>query len=366
VKVVFVIAESGSGKSVACYKRLMSNKAAGGFSFILTDEVISLSLSLEQAIEKSLAQLHPSLVLGCGSAALHLASPARRLLLTVEDINKSGRGAALIEKIVRWQGDKSKQDSAISWQMLCPVWPQVMASLDDDVRKRINSQAIVGSVFSAKEGAEAVETRLALEDRSMTKLEATKISESLGHDPLLIALYDPANAPDPSQTIAQFIEGRLQKLSVVRGEFSAAEYGKALSDLAISILLNRQIEPSSTNLLTWPSLSDHVTALRHLVQQKDVIRFTGPSTAEKLAFRHDRVREWLLARAAFELMSEKMLPDNIAAEPYFASDFRSCFSYGGKQPTRAGLFLAPFQCYDITKPDSHRDRAQFLVEHSHL
>lgn len=321
-QIVYIIADSGLGKSVACYKRLRANLSAGGFSLILADEAIASSLSLEQAVERTLAQIHPSLMTGCGSAALQLSCPSRRLLLTVEDINRSGRGAALIEKITRWESDKSKKDGTASWQLLCPVWPQVMSSLSEDARRRINNnRAVVGFVFSPEEGAEAVERRRALEGRSVTKLEAAYISEALGHDPLLIALHDPANAPDTSRTIAHFVETSLQRLAAARGEFSPAEYRNVLSNLARTMLLNRQMEPGWIELIRWPALAGHAAEIRHIVHQGDVIRLVGPSTAEKLAFRHDRVREWLLACAAFDLVRMKVMPDDIAAEPYFAEIF---------------------------------------------
>jgi hypothetical protein len=319
-QIVFVIGESGSGKSIACYKRLSANAAAGGFSIILTDEAIASSLSLEQALEKSLLQLHPSLIAGCGGTALQLSRSDRRLMVAIEDINRSGLGAALIEKVARWQSDKSK-DGTSSWQLLCPVWPQVMSSLGDEARKRINSRAIVGTVFSPEEGAEAVERRRALGGRPVTRLEAASISEALGHDPLLIALHDPASTPDTAQTIGQFIETSLQRLAATKGEFSAAEYGQALGALATTMLLNRQMEPGWIELLAWPALTSHAASLRHLVHQGEIVRLTGPSTSEKLAFRHDRVREWLLAGAASEFLRANSMPTDIAAEPYFAEIF---------------------------------------------
>lgn len=320
-QVVFVIAESGSGKSIACYKRLLANSLAGGFSLILTDEAIESSLSLEQAVEKTLTQLHPSLMVGCGGVALQVSNANRRLLLAVEDINRSGRGAALVEKISRWDSVKSKEDRASSWQLLCPVWPKVMSSLGEEARKRVNNRAVVGTVFSADEGAKAVERRRELCGSPVTKLEAAQISEALGQDPLLIALHDPRSTPDTLQTIAQFVESSLQRLAAAKGEFSAAEYGKALVDLAKTMLLNRQMEPSWLALLAWPALTGHAPALRHIVHQGDVIRLAGFSTDEKLAFRHDRVREWLLAQVAFDLLRANAMPDEIAAEPYFAEVF---------------------------------------------
>ncbi|CAE6732681.1 hypothetical protein [Paraburkholderia nemoris] len=320
-QVVFVIAESGSGKTVACYKRLLANSLAGGFSLIVTDEAIESSLSLEQAVEKALTQLHPSLMAGCGGAALQLSNPNRRLLLTVEDINRSGRGAALIEKISRWDSVKNKGDGESSWQLLCPVWPKVMSSLGEEARRRVNNRAVAGTVFSADEGAKAVKLRRELSGRPVSNLEAAQISDALGQDPLFIALHDPINTPDTLQTIAQFVESSLQRLTAARGEYSAAEYGKALADLAKTMLLNREMEPSWLALLSWPALAGHAPALRHIVHQGDVIRLAGLSADEKLAFRHDRVREWLLAQAAFDLLRANAMPDEIAAEPYFAEVF---------------------------------------------
>ena len=176
-------------------------------------------------------------------------------------------------------------------------------------------------MFSADEGAEAVGRRRALDGLPVTKLEAARISEALGHDPLLIALHHPGLSPDTAQTIAQFIEVALQRHAATTGEFSAGEYGKALSGLAGAMLLRREMEPGWIELLEWPALSGYAAALRQLTSQGDIIRRAGPSFAEKLAFRHDRVREWVLADAAFNLIRAKAIPDEVAAEPFLAEVF---------------------------------------------
>ena len=333
--IVFIIANSGSGKSVSCYKQLLANAAAGGFSLILTDQVIASSLSLEQAVEQALVQLHPSLVAGCGVVALTLSSPSRRLLLTVEDLNRSGRGAALIERIAQWGSDRRTTNSPSSWQLLCPVWPQVMSSLNEDARRRIGSRVVVGTVFSADEGARAVERRHC---RRVSILAAAKISEALGRDPLLIALHDPVNAADPSRTIAQFVETNLQRLAATKQEFSAAEYRKSLTSLARMMLLNRQLEPSWPALISWPILDGHAPRLRHMLHQRDLVRLAGPSTGEYLAFRHDRVRDWLLSQAAFELLHSNDMDVETAAEPFFAEIFGRALSHHKVSANDISLF----------------------------
>lgn len=314
-QIVFVVAESGLGKTVACYKRLRKNHDAGGFSLVLTEEVIASSLSLEQAVEKSLLQLDPSLMVGCGEIALKMSAQSRRLLLTVEDINRSGSVARLIEKISRWESDK---DSLFFWQLLCPVWPKLIPSLSDEERKRISDMVVAGTAFSGDEGANAVEHRYKLLGYPITKLDATKISDALGRDPLLIALHDPARAPNTLGVIAQFTEASLQRLTTIKNEFSPAEYSNALIKLAKMMLLKRQLEPSLLALSEWPELISHVPLLRHVVHHGEVIRLVGSSTNEKIVFRHDRVREWLLVQAAFDMLHTNTLPEEIIAEPHFA------------------------------------------------
>lgn len=314
--VLFVIADSGGGKSVACYKRLRDNLDEGAFSLVLSDDDVAGSATLDHALEKALLRLHPALAAGCGSAALQLGTAAQRLVITVEDINRSGRGATLIGQIARWS--EGRTAGANGWQILCPVWPQVLSSLSDDARKRISANAVFAQALSKEEGTRAIQRRRSCQGRTISQFDAAAISEALGRDPLLIALHDPDAAPTPDGTIGQFVESSLQRLSATRQEYSAAEYRKALRSVAKNMLLRRELDPEWLTVLGWPELSSDFAALRHLVHHGEIIRSSGPSSGEKLAFRHDRVREWLLADGFSELLNSGQPVDDIVSEPFFA------------------------------------------------
>lgn len=192
-RALFLIADSGRGKSVACYKRLRRNLDNGAFSLVLSDDDVAGSATLDQALETALRKLHPALAPGCGGAARQLGTPGQPLTITVEDINHSGRGASLIERIARWsEGTTAGSDG---WQIICPVWPQVMSSLSDDARKRISEKAVFAPPLSKDEGTLAVQRRRSRQGRTISEFDAAAISEALGHDPLLIALHDPDSAP---------------------------------------------------------------------------------------------------------------------------------------------------------------------------
>lgn len=314
--VLFVVADSGGGKSVACYKRLRDNLDGGAFSLVLSDNDVAGSTTLDHAIEKALRRLHPALAPSCGTAALQLGTVARRLVITVEDINRSGRGATLVGQIARWS--EGRTAGADGWQILCPVWPQVLSSLSDDERKRISANAIFAQALSKEEGTRAVQQRRSCQGRTISQFDAAAISEALGRDPLLIALHDPDAAPTPDGTIGQFIESSLQRLSATRQEYSAAEYRRALRGVAKNMLLRRQLDPEWLAVLGWPELSSDFAALRHLVHHGEIIRVSGPSSGEKLAFRHDRVREWLLADGFSELLNSDQPVEDLVSEPFYA------------------------------------------------
>src|SRR6185437_7960725 len=148
---IFIIAESGLGKSVACYKHLTRHIETGGFGLVLTHDVVSSSLTVEEAVEKTLRRLHPTLVNGAGVDALTLSSAGRPLTLVVEDINKSGQATLLLERLAKW-GSHGRVDDVTEplnrsigqrRKLLCPVWPQIVSSLSDANNKLINSMAVI-------------------------------------------------------------------------------------------------------------------------------------------------------------------------------------------------------------------------------
>jgi hypothetical protein len=328
--VAFVVAESGLGKSVACYKRLDQHIGAGGFGLILTHQVISSSLTIEQAIESTLRQLHPALTAGAALDALAFCSSDRPLMLVVEDINKSGEAQFLAEKLAKWssfgQADPatnspSRASMRECWRLLCPVWPQVIASLSDANLKLVQSLAVIGAPFTMREGGEAVLRRAESKGAFLSSLEAEAISEALGSDPLLIALHDhePGLRPQPESVIERFIDASVRRLAFERSEYTAGEYRCTLRLLAGKMLQHRELSPSWQDVLDWfPSESSATTMLRHLVRHGEVIRLSGTPGDEFLSFRHDRVRDALFADSIAVMIRDDSLSNELLTEPYFA------------------------------------------------
>lgn len=326
--IVFIVAESGLGKSVACYKRLDQHLAKGGFGLVLPDQVLSSVLTIEQAVTTALHQLHPRLTTKVGPDALSLCSADHPLVLVVEDINKSGQGSLLAEKLAKWSsaGNPSgKSDDAAGtperrrWRLLCPIWPGLIASLSDTARKQIQSLSLEGAPLTMQEGREAIQRRAKLKGVYLSELDADAISDALGHDPLLIALHEQGDRLKPELVIEQFIEASISRLATKRGEYTAGDYRVALRSTACTMLSHRELSPSWEILQDWlAGDSGAVVMLRHLVHHGEVVRLSGGPSKGKMSFRHDRVRDALFTEAIATLIRSGTVSDDLFAEPYFA------------------------------------------------
>ena len=317
--VTILMGASGLGKSVACYKILADHVETGGFGVVLPDSVIASAVTLEQAITASLRQLHPALA-AVGDSAASLSSPERELLLIVEDINRSGQARMLLEKIIGWsRAEGVEKSSGSNWRLICPIWPETLALLREQFRKLIEPLLIVAAGFSESEGCQAVLARARLDGRTLSTLSAEAISRALGNDPLLIALHDLETDPISGDVIGQFISSSLERTARENREAPAVTYHDVLLALAREMLTRRQIELDWRRVSTWEGLEgEPLRLLGRIAHRGELIRIEGPLSEQRLLFRHDRVRDWLLATAATELQHRNALPELIVIDPYFA------------------------------------------------
>ena len=325
---IFIVAESGLGKSVACYKYLKAHVAAGGYGIILPHHILATALTIEQAIEDTLRRLQPPLAQGAGLEALSFCSKEQPLLVVVEDINKSGQAQFLTEKLATWSSvrkansdadNRSTSDaSGERWKLLCPVWPQIVASLRDDARKHVQQLSIIGTTFTEQEGREAIQRRARSRNISLSDLEAESVSQALGNDPLLIALHEPGRRPQLDRAIDEFIDNSVTRLATARGDYTLTDYRASLTTLARLMLSHRQLNPSWQMVLDWPIDQDGRAALRQLANHGEICRLAGNATDQHLVFRHDRVRDALFSYAICRMMVDGQIGDDVLAEPYFA------------------------------------------------
>lgn len=366
--VTFLVAGSGLGKTVACYRMLASHVENGGFGIVLPHEVVASAVALEQAIQMALRQLHAPLTF-VGRSPLSFCSTERPLLVVVEDINRLGQTHLLVEKLANWgrKSTKNGETTLPPWRLICPLRPEALASLGEQGRKQIEPLTIVAGGFTENEGRDAVIARARRAGRDLSPLVAEAISGALGNDPLLIALHNLDTTPEPHQVIGEFVERSLSRAAAASKDYPASAYRHALRTLAGEILATRQIEPNWSEINGWAGLNgEPVRLLSHLAHQGELIRFKGASDEHWLSFRHDRVRDWLLADAAAELDRRDLLTENVLEDPYFVEVFGAVLAWG--QPRSSFLDrvaeknpLALFHALRILGP-SHSPRYEATLD----
>ena len=315
-RIQFVLGHSGVGKTVACLKAIRQHVEEGGYGLVLDAEVLQQSLSINDSVDRTLRHLQPSLLPGCGSTALSLASEHVQLLIVVEDLNRSPYPARLLEKLTAWSASVSRAGRGARWRVLCPVWPKTLLLIGDNARQIVEDSSVFVQSFSKEEAVRAVMECRQILDRS----GATEIASALGFDPLLIALHrDTDSAPNPSTVIDSYITGALQRLAASPDTYTAGEYRIALRELSMQMLVRKQMEPRFTEVAQWLSGNpDIVKALRDLLKLQSILRPAGVARDERIGFRHDRVRDHLLADAITDAVSRDSLPHSVTSEPYFA------------------------------------------------
>ncbi len=318
--ITFLNGRTGLGKTVACYKRLKTHIDNGGFGLVLSHETIIDAPTLEQAIYLTLKKLHPHLSdLSQSALSFYSKTP---ILLMIEDINRSGRTQFLIEKIISWSNysKTNEKKSYSNWKLLCPIWPKNLLALRDNLQNKINDLVITIDDFNESEGCNAVLLRSQLNGDNISMLKAKSISQSLGHDLLLIALYESNNLSALENIIDQFIEKALSRVASENNDYTASDYRNVLSKLTKEMLLRKEMELTWQKITSWECLTDKsLHLISHLANQGEIIRIAGPSTEQKILFRHDRILMNLFSNTINELIqqnNEQML--DVITDPYFA------------------------------------------------
>jgi len=364
-----LVGNSGSGKSAAAYQIGKKHLETGGYSLWLSENVLAVSDSLTNALDKALHDLCPSLMPDAGEAVLRLLKGRERVLLIADDVNQTSSPAHLLQKLVGWSKPASSSESdakaAPSRHLLvCPVWSGIAQSVTPDVDKT----PWIGSVFigtmTSEEGLEAVQGAALLADIELTNTEAEIFAEKLGNDPILIGLFasllSKVQLSELNQiaenVTASFINRAIEDVSCI-GDFLADEYRLALSNLTAHMLQQRKLNPNLDDIKEWVGdSSEAMKALRTLMKHGKLCRIEEG----KLVFRHDLLREALLVESMGQLLNNAAEPLDIFWEPYYAEIMGQAISRYPQSEEflqelcdRLPLALVEAICCFVTPSDEH-------------
>lgn len=325
--VSLLVMPSGAGKSTGCVKVLKSHLAAGGFGLWIPAHVLEQAQTLEQVVQIVLHAYCPSISPNAGLRALVLGEEAATpLLLVVDDVNRASDPVRTVGHLLALASSRSSDRNHTGRlrgaTVLCPVWPQVVQQLPEQQRREADRLAIAEGAMTHEEAVDAVVRRAELRGETVTPLWADGLARDLAGDPLLIALAVSGSGPVGAalDVILGFVDGQCHGLEREPGAGLSADYFAALDALAWELIQR------GVNEVTWGALDAWfkdrpavLERLRELCKQRTVCQLHRSANGESnLMFRHDRVRDALLARCIQQRALQGTLPLSVIAEPYYA------------------------------------------------
>ncbi|MFC6674076.1 hypothetical protein [Marinobacterium aestuariivivens] len=317
---VFVQGRSGTGKSVLCYDWAKRVEARDGVCLILNEEVLAASSSLEEALARVLKAYAPGLSETSFQNAVTEVSGAPGVFLWVEDVNRASAPIDLIRKLFRWMASASGRDADISQRLnprlkiLCPVWPEHIQAMTRDERAKIDRASLYVADYSWDEATEAVLRRAQTQTITLTRLQAFEAARALNFDPLLIGLATDWKRLDPSSIIGIYVDDALARLSA-DGQYRKSEYRQCLLLLSAHMLTGRDLSPAFDDAMEVMRRNGQEERFRRLIHDGAVISIDG---SDRLRFRHDRVRDFILVEHVVALIRDSDEIPEILKDPFLA------------------------------------------------
>jgi hypothetical protein len=336
---LFVIGDSGNGKSVACQKLLGRHLDEGQLAFVINDQLLLGSVAIEDAIDAELRRLHPTIEKGAGRRALELATESEPVLLLVEDVNRSSEPAKLIDRLVAW-GNKQTTDGkhkAKTWQIVCPLWPQSISKALDSSQKYVHANAVHSTTFTKKEATQVLVLNAHARGHSVSEIEASSAADALGYDPLLIDLFEWEADSNPQSVVADYVTRALKRLSETSTQTTVNEYRAGLNEIGRYLLSNRLRSARWSDFCAFMEQRiDVITRVREILKDRKVGQLVLNSVGdETIVFRHNQVEFHVLAQCVFELHQENALNSHLLADPYYAHVFGQALLFEPFNPALA-------------------------------
>jgi len=334
-----LVGPSGAGKSVLAHEVLGCTIQEGGIGLWLPSEAVAESVSLKDAIERTVRAIHPSLGARVGEEVLRLSSPENPLVLVIDDINRFGDPRRLLEKSVAWARPATSQTTSgspapSSLRILCPVWDSTWHFLKHGYKSESWLAVAAVERMSRDESVACIRAALGSASNRFTDPDLGTYAERMGDDPILLALFGRLlrEMPDANplvfsaDVIGQFVDKSIGELAVARG-VAPIEYLSALEALSEELIRHKILYPQWSTLQDWHQEDPRtLDALSQLARQGHVCRITATGRFE---FRHDRLLEHFLSGAAARLLAAGGHDRDLLNDPFYVAIIGRAIARGG-------------------------------------
>lgn len=339
-RLIPLIGESGFGKTVTSYQTMGWWIEQGNPALRLVPEHIEDTQGLPEVLNRVLTQLHPTLDDLAGKDALRIAKETSQLLLVVDDLNRGDDTARLLSKLQNWVGGTQSGDvtgtDGVPVVVLCPLWPRVWNRVKRESENSKFVESIKLGPFSNESAATLIQSLAEARGVTIQQREALNLADQVGNDPHIIGLLGELMAsgdeekqlPDASgDVIQEYVEYAFSTASSGSPRpLSPPDYDYAMNELSDSVLEHRDFEPMWNAVRDWIDTQQDLKAIRDLADQTQLLSQIKRETDWRLSYRHDRLREYLLAQLTVNRIQSGDSPAYLS-EPYYYSVFGTGIAY---------------------------------------
>jgi hypothetical protein len=334
---IVLCANPGRGKSVVGLQTLESHLASGGLALRVDAGRVSDCETLDEAIERTLRTFEPALAPEDGRSFRRLLEPAKPLLVLLEDVNRIDHTSRFLRKIISWcrsPADPHESDHLLKGRrsqgvvVLVPIWP----TFRDEITTRLMESPWVTihelDVMEVAEADEAVRRIFDGHSEAIGSAHRGEIVERLGRDPILIGLLGRLlasnNCADPmalsENVVSHYLDRSIEETfsQSKQSTLIQDDFQRGLNQLAAQIMLHRDLNPSWDTINNWFSNDSRSReVIVALARHGGIVRMAGIGDACRLAFRHDRLMQEVLARFLAREVSRGERP-SLLFDPFFA------------------------------------------------
>jgi hypothetical protein len=333
-----LLGESGFGKSTLMSLLLNDFLLTKQIGLRIKPYIVENSISITDAINRQLKEYQPNIMF----IEDILMSLNHRILIVIDDINRTNNPSYIIEKILTWQRHPS-------FVIFCPIWNNVYNEISHRLKNKRssleNNQEILFSelIFDKFRDDEALSyLSLSLLKRNihLSKQQKEIVAKELSNNPFLLNIYcklENLNAENYYFLTQNPIEAYFkEKSKEVEKNTSLIFYeiDNSLMKLSKKILENKTLNVSLVKNKNWFD-GDDLKVLKEISKFKEILEIDEKGN---IAFRHDKIRDYLLVRQIEQYLTSTEFDKyyDVLAEPYFAEligkSLGNCLDINSKIP----------------------------------
>lgn len=364
-----LVGDSGFGKSTLLSLLLNDYLVNKQIALRIKPYIVENVISITDAIHKQLKEYQPNILFNEDI----LMSLNHKVLVVIDDINRSNNPSFILEKISTWQ-------KHARFVIICPVWSNVYNEISHRFKSKGDSSEkkpemffseLVLDKFTDDEALSYLSLSLSKRNIYLSKQQKETITKELANNPFLLNTYcglDDLNSENyfllTQNPLETYIEGKVKEVEK-NTSLLFYEIDNSLMKLSKIILENKTLNVSLVKNKNWFD-EDDSKVLKEISKFKEILEIDEKGN---IAFRHDKIRDYLLVRQLEQYLTNTEFDKyyDVLTEPYFAEligkALGNCIDINSENPVIDFLLNhLPLSIFESLRNNQDVEKTNFIVQ----